>query len=285
MKYTNKLNLPSQFEHLDDEKEPVENVFSVTELLNSTHAILLTRKHFNDIEIDIADTIPALFGTAVHNVFESKVPEDCLSEQSMYCMFDINGVLYKIKGRCDLISLKNLFIEDYKTCSTSKIQKKDFEDWKNQGLMYCYLAWQTFGVIVRRITFYALMKDWSKIKASKSSEYPQSPIFVYTYNVNDSDYDYIERFMKNKLIDIINKSDICNDEERWYTGTQYAVYKNVGDKRAAYVTDDENDAHNYITNKLNGAGEIQVRKGEYLKCQLYCNCSKFCEQWRKEANN
>ena len=283
MKYTNKLNLPKQFEHLDDEKEPVENVFSVTELLNSTNAILLTREHFNDIEIDISDTIPALFGTAVHSIFESRVPEDCLAEQSMYVIFDVEGKLYKIKGRCDLISLKNLFIEDYKTCSTSKIQKQDFDDWKQQGLMYCYLAFKTFNVIIKKITFYALMKDWSKVKASTNSSYPQSPIYVYEYKVEDSDYDYIEKFMLNKLVEIKRGRSYCSDEERWYTGTEYAVYKNVSDKRASYVTNDELDAHNYITNKLGGAGEIKVRKGDYLKCRLYCNCNKFCEQWRKEV--
>ena len=42
---------------------------------------------------------------------------------------------------------------------------------------------------------------------------------------------------------------MCTDEDRWYTGTKYAVYKKVGDARAAYVADTEKDAHNYITNK------------------------------------
>ena len=91
----------------------------------------------------------------------------------------------------------------------------------------------------------------------------------------------IEKWLRNKLQEIEYGWKFlprCTDEERWYTGTKYAVYKNVGDKKAAYVTDSEQDAHNYITNKCDGAGEIQVRKGEYLKCKYYCNCSKFCEK-------
>lgn len=284
MIYTNRQNLPEQFIPSEENKKPVDKVFSVTELLLSTHEILLQRKFFDKIEIDIADTIPALFGTAVHSIMEKKVPDDYLAEQSMYAMFDINGELYKVKGRCDLISLIHKIIEDYKTCSCSKIQKKDFKDWKEQGLMYSYLAWKFFNVIIRKIKFYALIKDWSKVKAASNSEYPQSPIFVWEYDVQDSDYDYIEEFMIEKLKDIHNTTimHLCSDEERWYTGTQYAVYKKVSDKRATYVTDDEQDAHNFIRNKCDGAAEIQVRKGEYLKCKLYCSCSKFCEQWKGE---
>ena len=127
------------------------------------------------------------------------------------------------------------------------------------------------------------MKDWSKIKAANSSNYPSSAIYVWKYTIQDSDYDFIEQYIKNKL-DEINTAIAtgvlpeCSDEDRWYTGTEYAVYKNAGDKKAAIVCDTEEEAHGYITNKCNGAGEIQVRKGEYLKCKHYCNCSKFCQK-------
>ena len=74
----------------------------------------------------------------------------------------------------------------------------------------------------------------------------------------------------------------CTDTERWYTGDKYAVYRNVGDKRAALVADTEQEAHDFITNKCGGAGEIQVRKGESLKCKYYCRVSKFCEYAKEE---
>ena len=278
MIYTNKLNLPKQFEKLDDEHKPIDKVFSVTELLKPSKEILLTRKYYDDIKIDIADIIPALFGTAVHNIMEQRVPDDYLAEQSVYAIFDIFGELYKIKGRCDLLSLKQQVIEDYKTCTTSK---KDFEEWRLQGLMYAYLTFKTFNVIIRKLKFYALLKDWSKIKAATSSNYPQSPIFIWEYEISDSDYDFIESFMRDKLIEIINGGKSCTDEDCWYTGTQYAVYKNANDKKATYVTDDETDAHNYITNKCGGMGEIQVRKGNYIKCMYYCACNRFCEQYKE----
>jgi len=54
------------------------------------------------------------------------------------------------------------------------------------------------------------------------------------------------------------------------------VFKKVGDKKAAIVCDSEQEAHDYITNKCDGAGEIQVRKGECLKCKYYCKVSKWC---------
>lgn len=283
MKLTNKLNLPEPFLIFASKNnhEYSENRYSVTELLLPIREILLNRKYADKIESDISESIPALFGTAVHSVLEENTPilNEMFSEESVE--YDFDGTV--LSGRIDLLNLKNLSIEDYKTCSVSKVMKEDFEDWKMQGLMYAYLVYKTKGVIIRNLVFYALMKDWSKMKSATSSNYPSSAIYVWKYQIEDSDYDYIEKWIKLRL-ELINKyieSDTlpnCTDEERWYTGTKYAVYKHAGDKKAAIVCDSEEEAHGYIRNKCDGAGEIDVRKGEYLKCKYYCNCYKFCEK-------
>jgi len=283
MKVTNKLNLPEPFVLYcsRDDHSPKEHRYSVTELLLPIREILLNRKYYDQIEEDVADCIPALFGTAVHRVLEENTPilEHLNSEESIECNIGEDT----LSGRVDLLDFNELSIQDYKTCSVSKIMKQDFEEWKLQGLMYAYILFKKQGVIMRKLKFYALMKDWSKVKAVNSSNYPTSAIYVWEYNIADSDYDYIEKWIKDRL-SLINyhlENDTlpeCTDEERWYTGTKYAIYKKAGDARAAYLADTEEDAHNYITNKCNGSGEIQVRKGEYLKCRLYCNCCKFCEK-------
>ena len=282
MKYTNKLNLPEVFNKIAEkreEKQIVDNRYSVTELLDSTQEIKLKRKYWNNIEIDISDTITALFGSAVHKVFEENSnPEE--SEVKLEVQFGENTVV----GVIDHV--KDDLIEDYKTTSVSKVMKKDFKEHENQILIYALLRFKKFGVITRRGKLYYLMKDYSKVKAQSSSNYTQSPIYIHEFEIKDSDYDYIEKMINNKLKEL-NSEFIpnCTDEERWYTGTEYAVYKNVTDKRASLVTDNEQEAHDFITNKCNGSGEIKVRKGKYLKCELYCNCNKFCDQWRKEEND
>ena len=273
MIYTNKLNLPGVFAKIVSSKKPMNHRYSITELLSSTKEIKLTRKYWDSIEVDVSDCVNMLFGSAVHKVFEENSP------------FEESEVKYEVQfGEDTVVGIADNVVDDtisdYKTATTSK---KDFTDYEDQIKAYALLRFKKYGVITRKGIAYVLFKDWSKIKAQTSSNYPSSPIYVHKFDINDSDYDYIERKIKNKLKEL-NSEEVpnCTDEERWYTGTKYAVYRNASDKKAAYVTDSEDDAHNYITNKCDGAGEIQVRKGEYLKCKLYCNCNKFCDQWRKE---
>ena len=274
MKITNKLKLPESFEKSLSKDEPKPNRYSVTELLKPVQEIILTRRYYSKIEIDVCDCVNMLFGTAVHKMFE-EVSDKNESEIKYECEFGEDTIV----GVADIV--KDDEIGDYKTATTSK---KDFKDYEDQILMYALLRYKKTGVITKKGVVYVLFKDWSKIKASVNSNYPQSPIYVHKFNINDSDYDYIEKWIKDRL-ENIHEAEInlleCTDEERWYTGTKYAVYKNTGDKRAAIVCDTEEEAHNYITNKCDGAGEIEVRKGEYLKCKYYCNCSKFCKEGGK----
>lgn len=275
MIYTNKLNLPSVFTKIASSKEPIPHRYGITELLGSTKEIKLTRKHWNDIEIDVSDCVNMLFGSAVHKVFEEN---SCYEESEVKYEVQFGNDI--VVGIADVV--KDDEISDYKTATTSK---KDYKDYEEQIMAYALLRFKKTGYITRKGKAIVLFKDWSKIKAASGGNYPQSPIYVHMFDIQDSDYDYIENKIKNKL-NILNSDNIidCTEEERWYTGTKYAVYKNVSDKKALYVTDNEEDAHNYITNKCNGAAEIQIRRGEYLKCKHYCNCNKFCDQWRKEED-
>lgn len=268
---TNRYNLPQALVNLTKEKEYQENRYSITELLNPTREILLTRKHAKEIEIDVSDTINTLFGSAVHKLLEEADNENAEVKME-YVLEDGTTII----GIADKITEDA--IEDYKTCTVSKVSKADFSEWRDQGLGYAWLYYKLKGVIKRKLRFYALIKDWSKLQASKRPNYPVAPLFTWEYDIKDSDYDYIEQKIKDKLIDIKNNNmSQCSLEDRWYTGDEYAVFKNAGDKRAAMVCDNEQEAHDYITNKCGGAGEIQVRKGESLKCKYYCKVAKFCE--------
>lgn len=273
MKYTNKLNLPEVFVNIyrdRDTKEPIPHRYSVTELLSPIRVIKLSRVYYKEIEEDISECIPALFGSAVHKIFEEHSNKEEAEVKLEYQIGEdiIVGVIDHVKD--DLI-------EDYKTCSVSKVTKKDFSDHELQIKLYAYLRFKKYNIITRKGKLYYLMKDWSKVKATYSSDYPKSPVYTHEFDIQDSDYDYIEGFIHDRLA-LINQDLLpsCSDEEKWYTGTKYAVFKKAGDKRAAIVCDTEQEAHDYITNKCDGAGEIEVRKGNYLKCDLYCNVSKFC---------
>lgn len=269
MKITNKLNLPQSFVNYvnSDTHEFKPNRYSVTELLKPVREIILTRQHYNEITRDVSDCIPSLFGTAVHSILEKNMNDESSVEQAIEC--EIDRVI--VAGRIDLLS--DTTITDYKTTSVSKILKQDFTDWQNQGLIYAYVRFVKTGIITRKLRFIALLKDWSKIK------YPNlSPVYVWEYDIQDSDYDYIEQYLRAK-IQLLRSGELplCSDSERWNTGDKYAVYKNANDKRATFVCDNEKEAHDYITNKLGGAGIINVRKGEDIKCNYYCDVCKWCK--------
>lgn len=284
---TNKHNLPQPIINAiqEGEREPVADRYSVTELLNPARAILLKRLHYREIESDAADLVPALLGTAVHHLFESCSDSKAVTEHQVMYKVEQLGIL---TGRIDLINYQASEIVDYKTCSVNKIIRKDFEDWRMQGLMYAWLIFKAENTIIRKLRFIAICKDWSKMRCETQSNYPQSPVFVWEYQITDSDYDFIEKWVRMRLkvlkenLESNTLPSLCNDEECWYTGTKYAVFKNPDDKRAAIVCDTIEEANGYIENKLNGTGTIQTRYGEYLRCKYYCECSKFCERRTNE---
>lgn len=281
MKYTNKLNLPQSIvDSFKESDEPIKNRYSVTELLKSNKEILMTRKYWNQIEVDVSECINMLFGTAVHKVLEDNTTDQDIETEIKMEIPISNSILV---GKFDRRNLKEQLIEDYKTCTATKISKQNFEEDRIQGLAYAYMTYIKTGILIKKLKFYNLIKDWSKLKCSIGSNYPSNPIYVWEYDIQDSDYDFIKDYITKKIKSLESDSyDDCSDDDRWYTGTKYAIYKKAGDKRAAYVSDSEEDAHNYITNQCNGAGEIQIRKGEYIKCKYYCNLSKFCNQCKEE---
>jgi len=179
---TNKLNLPQalvNFANSRDKREYTENRYSVTELGNPTREIQLTRLHRSEIQEDVADMVMALFGTAAHKILEENADENAETK------FEVQVGEDTIVGISDLITEDA--IEDYKFTTVSKVQKKDFSDWRDQGLRYAWLNYLKTGDIKRKLRFHIFMRDWSKLKSNAISGYPSSPLFTWEYDISDYD--------------------------------------------------------------------------------------------------
>jgi len=271
MKITNKLNAPEPLYKLAvNSVRPInKETYSVTEILNSTKSILLNRRYYDVLEIDVSDLIPAMFGTGVHKLFEMNT-ENGQSELKLK--------LNNLTGICDLYH--DDIVEDYKTTSVSKVIRKDFKEHLMQCIIYAYMIYMIYDKKVKKIRINYLMKDWTKIQSVTRTDYPQSPIYIYEYDLKDSDYDEAFTYINHKLKELKECENLpdgqlpeCTDEEKWYTGDKYAVYKKEGDKRAVKVFETEQDA------KDSGLGEfIEKRPGEYLKCNYYCNVKQYCKK-------
>ena len=283
---TNKLNMPDAFvKAIQNSRHNADKCLSATTLLKGTKEIILTDRHFDEITIDASDEVWAVFGTAVHEILEHQ--EDEAFKEESFSVPVWEGSEWKITGKVDRYDMKNETIEDWKTASVWKVIYKDFEDWRMQGLIYAWLLKQS-GLNVRHIRFVALLKDFSKTEAKKNADYPQSPVYIYEYDVNDNWLVDAEMRAHNKAMSVIenwetkdDEIEPCTPEERWATPTKYAVMKE-GRKTAVKVCATQEEAEDFIEDleKDKDKHSIEVRPGVDKKCSDYCPCAEFCSYFK-----
>ena len=278
----NELDLPQAFINaLNLERHNAKGEYSSTTLLKGATETILTDRHFDEIEIDVADCVWQIFGTAVHAIFEKAGIEGFTEEK-----FSVPVSNSKVTGRVDLYDMANEIVYDWKTASVFKWSFENFSDWDKQGLIYAWLMKQS-GLKVKEIKFVALLKDHSKSKARKDASYPQKPVQVHTVKVTEKALAEIETFIKNK-IDEIEKAELipdaelcpCSKEERWTDGEEFAVMKN-GRKTAVKLFKEKEDPnakeHAEAYAKLLGdAHYVEYREATSRKCLDYCSCREFC---------
>ena len=292
MQITNKLGLPQPFvDAVTKEYQYKDKQYSVTSMLKDVREILLTRRHNEEIEQDVADMIWLIFGTAVHKVLEDSKEADTEFKEEHFIEEVEND--YKLSGQADLYNAEEKMVTDYKTCSCWKVIYNDWEDYRKQLLMYAW-AFRKMGFEVEKGQIVAVIKDYSKTKAKVDSNYPQYPVYKKIFNFTEQDFIEIEEFIKSKFAKIQkyeNTPDdelpICSEEARWNDGDKYAV-KKKGNKRALRVYDTLEEAEEHLKQDENL--ELEVRKGEDKKCLEYCSCYQFCNYYkenceRKEEEN
>jgi len=282
MRITNKLNLPAGIMHAcSTNKHNMPGRLSATTLLKGIKEILLTERHWDEIEVDVADKIWAIWGTAVHALLEHEGDNEFAEE---YIEMPVGNIT--ITGRIDNYNMRDGVITDYKTASVWKVKFADFEDWRKQGLIYAWLLIKN-GFTVNKCRFIALLKDHSKTDAERDASYPQSPVYVYEFNVTDENIKYISYFCENKIKDYLLYKDItdddipaCTPEDRWQKSEKYAVMKS-GRKSAVKLFDDKESAEALATEV---GGYVEHRQGEPIKCKGYCTVKQWCSFWRSYAD-
>ncbi len=270
MKITNKLNLPQALLNAVERnlREVIDGAYSATEILKSTREIILTRRHWNEIEQDVSDLIWQIFGTAVHKL-ASDNDDTGNAEIRMYA--NVDGIT--LSGQYDLYDIDTFTLIDYKTASVWKVIYGDFDDWRKQGLIYAWLNLQN-GVHVERVRFHAFLKDWSSSDAKYKADYPQLGVYTYEFTVGALDMVEIDTYIREKISAIIKgELPLCTDAERWNSGTKYAAMKH-GRKTAVKVSDNRAD--------VEGLGDyVEERLGVDRKCENYCLAAPYCTQYNK----
>ena len=280
MKVTNKMNLPAAFVNaVSTTRHNAASCFSATTLNKGAKEIILSDRHFEEIEVDAADQVWAVWGTAVHALLESQ-PDNNFHEE----YFKVPVSESYVTGQVDSYDMENATIYDWKTASVWKVQYADFDDWRRQGMTYAWLLKQN-GLDVRRCRFIALLKDHSKTKAKNDSSYPQSPVFIYEFDVTPEDMAETRDRILNKVLEIESAYELdddaiepCSAEERWADGEKWAVMKN-GRKTAIKLFDNEADA-DAMAGEMGNAYYVEHRPAISRKCGEYCLCKDFCNFYR-----
>lgn len=280
---TNKMNLPEALvKAVTTRRHNEPGSLSATTLLNGTKQILLTDRHWDQLEDDVSDRFWAIFGTAVHALLEHEGTNEFTEEKMS---FDMDGIT--ITGRIDNYDMLAGTITDYKTASVWKIKFRNFEDWHQQGMIYAWLLNKN-QFRTRRCQFIAILKDHSKTDARREAGYPQGPVYVYEYAVTDQGLSAINTYIKDKIAEYKRCRDLadddippCSPEERWAKPTKYAVQKE-GRKTAIRVMNTLEEAEKLAAD-LGKNHYVETRPGESVRCQGYCVCCEFCNFYREHV--
>lgn len=294
MALTNKMNLPAPiYNALNSDYQPKPHQYSVTTILNSVRQVILKRRYNDEIEQDCSELIWALFGTAFHSILENaneeedQFKEEYLKQDLGIICDELKG--YFLSGKADLVDIATKTIIDYKTTSTFKVLKKDFEDYRLQLLIYAWL-FRKLGFEINKGEIVALLRDFQKSKAKFDKDYPQFQVQKIQFKFSDKDFKEIEEFIKNRFLELKKYEDVpddelpeCTDEEKWSTGWQYKVFKK-GNKVATKIHLTLEEAEKHLENlekNYPGVYEIRTFEPNYKKCEEYCSACKYCKFWKE----
>ena len=292
MAMTNALNLPQPFVDAVSRSYTYKpNRYSVTRILGDTCEAILTKRHADEIGGDVADAVWAVFGSAVHKILEqSKETDSQLKENWL----SVQVGDYELSGIFDLYDADTKTVTDWKTASVWKVKFGDFEDWRRQTLIYCWMLRQN-GFDAENGEIVAMLKDHSKREARlKASEgYPPHPVYVKRWHFCENEFVWAEKYV-NTWFEMVRVQEQledgyltpCSEKARWHKDDKWAVMKK-GTKRALRLFDNEAGANIRATAENVRAGKnlhyVEFRRGEDTKCEGYCDVAQWCPYWNAVA--
>jgi len=285
MKITNKYNLPETIVNALNKPTYTKGGahMSATELLSPPRMVQLRIKHADEIEMDAADMVWSLVGTAMHGVLEHGKGDDHIVEQRLHT--EIDG--WTVSGAVDLQTIKEdrITISDYKTTGVWAVMNSKIE-WEQQLNIYAWLIERVKKSPVDAIEIVAFIRDWKRRDAEVKKDYPDAPVKVIPIELWP--YENRETFVRERIhlhaeamfsAQTGGDLPLCSADDTWEKPTSYAV-KKIGGVRANKVFYKREDAEKYLA-EVGDKYEIEVREGERTRCGSYCNVAPFCSQYNE----
>jgi len=241
---------------------------SVTKLIDAPQIRTLMAQHKDQITTDVSERIWSLLGQAVHTILERAAlrQEGMVAEDRLYA--EVAG--WQLSGQFDVMQMDTGVLSDYKVTTVYKLQNID--GWTQQLNVLRWLAHKN-GIAVTSLEIIAILRDWKKGEAErKPDSYPQTPIVrveIPLWSLEDAEEYILDRVQLHQYAQQGGRVD-CTDEDRWYTGTQFALMKEGG-KRAVKLFDER-------PTEIHEGHHVEERPGEYRRCASYCEVRHFCRQ-------
>ncbi len=310
MNFTNLQQLPTalhQFLQYND-YNPGGPKFDIscTKLIDSPQIAGYWKEHGRDVEEDSATRVYSAMGSGIHSRFEQANASNAavlmekrflgefahpLDRDPFICgtPFIKSGVPIPdtsdwekdpliVSGQIDTYEFATRTLADLKTVSAWKLVNKDYSSFEKQ-LNVCALLMAMNGFEVEKLQVFALVRDFSKARASES-DYPSSPIQVIDIELWDRETQ--EDFVAKRLELHFGEGErTCTDAERWAKPASYAV-KAKGRKRALRVLPTEAKATSWMESQGKG-DSIETRPATYVRCEGFCPFGKMgvCSQYNQ----
>lgn len=285
MTITNTQNLPEPLvravQWSDRDRERCD--YTVTELLRPARMVALEREHAKEITEDASDRLWLLLGSAGHTVLERSAHKGIVEERAIVEV-EVEGKPFRVGGKLDY-GVSDTTLWDYKFTSVWAAKEGPRDEWIQQLNIYRWLAGR-YGVAFDKLQIVAIFRDWSKPKASKEPDYPQAQVKVFDLPLwrDDSTEQFIiDRIRAHEAAKLTLPE--CSPEEMWEKPAMWAV-KKKGAKRAIKVYAEEQRAlEHWSSGSVREPLEIEHRPAERPRCESYCRCAPFCEQWKSFQNH
>lgn len=294
MIYTNNFNLPSPIVRaiVRDGYSKGASDFSVSEIIDSPRVKALQIEHENEIVEDVSDRVFSLFGRAVHQILEWGAEDHQEAEERVFMAVDVDGVQVKVSGAMDLQDPEgdgSVVIRDWKVTTVYAFMAEKAA-WVNQLNCYAHMVRKVKGVEVNGLQIGAILRDFSKSKSKRQSDYPPAAIQTLDlplWNSEEAEAYFMERVRLHvKARDMVlagHEPPHCTDEERWSDPPVFAVLKN-SNVRATAIFPTELEAKVFISEqaKVNPKGEFRIepRNTEPKRCADWCAVSQWCSQYK-----
>ena len=305
MKYTNRTGISSCIaDAITSFNEDYDKVGwkSVTSLIDSPRAVILTERYKDRVTEDVADLIWSFFGNMGHLIAERNASGSSVPERR----FILNHKGVDISFKPDLLTrdpnnFNSFVLNDFKFTSVyalkNAIQGNVKSEWVKQMNMYVW-ALKKLNFDITSVKLHIIARDWRSSELKRERDYPANQCAVVEVDIWEEDE--IEKYV-DKRIELIKHAEelphddlpLCTESERWAEPDRFAVVKSdsiesksTGFKKALPKASkflSEEDAQDFIdSHKESDKLEIEYRKGESRRCERgYCKAAPYCNQFQE----